>query len=116
MELIVETGRLELEVSRAEEEQKAGSQEIVTALDGINRITQKVREATGDIRSRSGSVELEMENLGSLTVEMQASLSQMVKNLEAVTQRIKGLDELGSRNHRAADELQALTGRFRVEG
>ncbi|THB63820.1 MAG: hypothetical protein D6B26_05610 [Spirochaetaceae bacterium] len=113
-DLVTTTGRLEAEVSAAIAEQRNAGQDIMTSLQRMTTTSQQTDEDAGEISRESAAVLDEMNNLGSITTELEGVIRGLDASFAALGEAFSTLRTLEDRYRGAAKSVTDITGRFQV--
>jgi methyl-accepting chemotaxis protein len=95
----------ELQIRNATEEQSAGSQQILVALEKLNEITRTVKTGAGDMQEKSRKVIQEGKNLETAAAEISSGVSEIAARAGQVNNSVEHLREIGNKNR---DNIDAL--------
>jgi methyl-accepting chemotaxis protein len=95
----------ELQIRNAMEEQSAGSQQILVALEKLNEITRKVKTGTGEMQEQSREVIREGRNLETAAAEISSGVSEIASRTDQVNGSVEHLRKIGNKNR---DNVEAL--------
>jgi hemerythrin-like metal-binding protein len=104
----------EVQIRNAMEEQSAGSQQILAALDKLNEITRKVKTGTGEMQEKSREVIQEGKNLETAAAEISSGVSEIASRAGQVNSSVEHLREIGSRNRDNIDALGKAVAPFMI--
>jgi hemerythrin-like metal-binding protein len=102
----------ELQIRNAMEEQSAGSQQILVALEKLNEITRKVKTGTGEMQEQSREVIQERKNLETAAEEISSGVSEIASRTDQVNGSIEHLREIGNKNRSNIDALGKAVSHF----
>jgi hemerythrin-like metal-binding protein len=102
----------ELQIRNAMEEQSAGSQQILVALDKLNEITRKVKIGTEEMQEKSREVIQERKNLETAAEEISSGVSEIASRTGLVNGSIEHLREIGNKNRRNIETLGKVVSPF----
>jgi hemerythrin-like metal-binding protein len=104
----------ELQIRNAMEEQSAGSQQILSALEKLNEITRTVKTGTGEMRERSREVIREGKNLETAAAEISSGVSEIASGTGLVNNSVEHLREIGNKNRDNIDILGGAVSSFMI--
>jgi hemerythrin-like metal-binding protein len=102
----------ELQIRNAMEEQSAGSQQILVALEKLNEITRKVKTGTGEMQEQSREVIREGKNLETAAEEISSGVSEIASRADQVNGSVEHLREIGNKNRNNVDALERAVSPF----
>jgi methyl-accepting chemotaxis protein len=111
---IYDDGTIVAEIRNAMEEQSAGSQQIVSALNEIKDTTQTIEVSSHTMNSSVQDVGKEIAELERLAEGLQSGTEEIEKATHAIHISIKSLSGMAADNRTFADKLSAETGKFTV--
>jgi methyl-accepting chemotaxis protein len=104
----------ELQIRNAMEEQSAGSQQILVALEKLNEITLKVKTGTGEMQEKSRDVIREGKNLETAAAEISSGVSEIASRTGRVNGSVEHLREIGNKNRDNIDTLGKAVSHFMI--
>jgi hemerythrin-like metal-binding protein len=104
----------ELQIRNAMEEQSAGSQQILEALEKLNEITRTVKTGTGEMQGKSREVIREGKNLETAAAEISSGVSEIASRTGMVNDSVEHLREIGDKNRNNIDTLGKAVSPFMI--
>jgi len=115
IETQIEEGRsLQQEIHHAMAEQSQGSEEVLTGLSNITEVTDRVRSGGKEMRRRSESVTEKIETLRAVSKELRATMDEISRGLNEISEATNGVYELSETNRRQIEVLTDETAHFRL--
>ena len=111
---IVSVATLGNEINAAMAEQNEGSQQIVEALQEIERTTMHIRDSSAEMNGGSQAIINEMSRLESVSLQLKDHTDSITETVEAIAKSIAAIAQNTSSNKDAIDSLVAMTGKFRL--
>jgi hemerythrin-like metal-binding protein len=102
----------ELQIRNAMEEQSAGSQQILVALEKLNEITRVVKTGAGEMQEQSRAVIREGKSLETAAAEISSGVSEIASGADHVNSSVEHLREIGNRNRDNVDALGRAVSHF----
>jgi methyl-accepting chemotaxis protein len=113
-DLIEQTNQLESQVMQAMDEQRAGGNEVLSALSSINDITGRVQEASEVLSTSSSRMSADMEGVQNRTVAIRDDIDAITSRTREIDSNIKVVTNLGRKNHENITGVNEIMSRFRV--
>jgi hemerythrin-like metal-binding protein len=104
----------ELQIRNAMEEQSAGSQQILVALEKLNEITRTVKTGTGEMQEKSREVIREGRNLETAAAEISSGVSEIAARAGQMNNSVERLREIGNKNRDNIDTLGKAVSPFMI--
>jgi methyl-accepting chemotaxis protein len=104
----------ELQIRNAMEEQSAGSQQILEALEKLNEITRKVKAGTGEMQEKSMEVIREGKSLETAAEEISSGVNEIASRTGQVNGSVDHLREIGNKNRDNIDTLGKAVSPFMI--
>jgi hemerythrin-like metal-binding protein len=104
----------EVQIRNAMEEQSAGSQQILVALEKLNEITRKVKTGAGEMQEQSREVIQEGRNLETAAAEISSGVSEIASRTGQVNDSVEHLREIGNKNRDNIDTLGKAVSPFMI--
>ena len=101
-------------IDSAMEEQSAGSQQILFAMQEINAITEQVRNGSKLIEEGSSEVTNEMQKLSNITSEINGSMSEMSLGLDEINTAIHDITGKTLENQSSIMNVSEGINKFKV--
>jgi methyl-accepting chemotaxis protein len=102
----------ELQIRNAMEEQSAGSQQILVALEKLNEITRTVKTGAGEMQEKSREVIREGKSLETAAAEISGGVSEIASRTGRVNGSVERLREIGNKNRDNVDALGKAVSHF----
>ncbi|GHV67135.1 methyl-accepting chemotaxis protein [Spirochaetia bacterium] len=96
------------------EEQEAGSQNILEAMNRLKAITDRVKEDSGAMSSRGRDALRESRNLESLTGEISSGMNVMAGDAEEINSAVQRVIEISAENSNNITTLSGEVAKFKV--
>ncbi len=113
-ELIKRTlNQIEL-VFDAVEEQKKGSQEVLTGLAEINLVTNEVNDGSAEMLKGGEQIAVEMRKLDELSRLITDSMNEMAAGASQINNAVQEVNELSQQNRVSITNLSEEMGKFKV--
>ena len=111
---IGEVDKLEMEVSGSIEEQKTGSRDMLSAIEGIRNVSSQVTERSEEMSRQAERARSVMKELMNISLEIQSGIDEVALGSETINQEIHtvALKSRDSGTH--VESLVAETIRFKV--
>jgi hemerythrin-like metal-binding protein len=104
----------ELQIRNAMEEQSAGSQQILVALEKLNEITRTVKTGAGEMQEKSREVIREGKSLETAAAEISSGVSEIASRAGQVDGSVEHLREIGDKNRDNIDTLGKAVSPFMI--
>jgi|GEM_PF-1423950 len=114
LDKIGQLNQFEMEIDNSMQEQSAGSQQIVIAVETINEITMRIRDGIGGISHRSRLIQMEMENLSAVSQKTAETIREVGDNKTIIGQSTKMLSTAGAKNSEQIAVLSNLVSQFEL--
>ena len=102
-------------IRSAMEEQNAGSQQILEAIEQLNSITQNVRNESTQMLSGSKEIILESRNLGMVTQEISNGMSEMATGAEQINISVNKVNGISGDNKDHINILAGEVAKFKID-
>ncbi len=113
--MIASMNTLMEEIKRAMAEQSAGSGEILTAIAGINEVTEQVRASSDAIDGAGLSLREEVSALSTRTVELKDAMDSVKESGRLIATATGKAESLADKARRLAEGTAEAVGRFILE-
>ena len=101
-------------IDSAMEEQATGSQQILSSMQEINTITDKVRQAFSLMDSRIHDITEEMQKLSNITLEINGSMSEMSIGVNEINTAVQEINTKTQDNHNSISLVSTEINKFKV--
>jgi methyl-accepting chemotaxis protein len=102
-------------IKNAMDEQNAAGTEVLQAIEEINSITTRVKDAATHMRATSSSVEQRMKHLSQLTTEISSGMTEMSAGADQINTAIHQVNDISQTNKDSIDRLVKAVDRFKVD-
>ncbi|MCQ2592796.1 MAG: methyl-accepting chemotaxis protein [Treponema sp.] len=101
-------------IKSAMDEQNAGSQQVLNAMQEINSITNEVRQGALVMEEGSQEVMIEMDKLASVTSEISGSMNEMASGINDINNAMQRINEKTFENDNSINRLNKEIKKFKV--
>lgn len=115
-EMIEEIGRLQMELKSAVEEQDAGGQQILEALQNMQKITRDVVNGSENMKMGEQAIQGEIGLLNQISEEVNQSIRELTTGTSEVNRAISNIQDISIENRESIEGLTSLLGQFKVTG
>ncbi|MDR0552142.1 MAG: methyl-accepting chemotaxis protein [Spirochaetaceae bacterium] len=102
-------------IRNAMEEQNAGSQQILEAMNRLNEVTGMVKDSTTEMLQGTQQVVTESRNLGHVTQELENGMNEMASGAEQINTAVERVNMISGDNKQHIDNLVGEVSKFIVE-
>ncbi|MDR0539616.1 MAG: methyl-accepting chemotaxis protein [Spirochaetaceae bacterium] len=102
-------------IRNAMEEQNAGSQQILEAMNRLNEVTGMVKDSTTEMLQGSQQVVSESRNLGHVTQELENGMNEIASGAEQINTAVGRVNTISGDNKQHIDNLVGEVSKFIVE-
>ncbi|MDR2602237.1 MAG: methyl-accepting chemotaxis protein [Spirochaetaceae bacterium] len=102
-------------IRNAMEEQTAGSQQILEAVNRLNEVTTLVKDSTTEMLEGSQQVITESRNLENVTQELENGMNEMASGAEQINIAVNRVNTISDDNKQRIDKLVSEVSKFIVE-
>ena len=102
-------------IRNAMEEQNAGSQQILEAMNRLNEVTVMVKDSTTEMLQGSRQVISESRNLGHVTQELENGVNEIANGAEQINTAVNRVTTISGDNKQHIDNLVGEVSKFIVE-
>jgi methyl-accepting chemotaxis protein len=102
-------------IRNAMEEQSAGSQQILDAINRLNEVTNMVKDSTVEMLEGSQQVISESRNLGNVTQELENGMNEMATGAEQMNVAVNRVNTISGDNKQHIDNLVSEVSKFIIE-
>ncbi|MDR2483360.1 MAG: methyl-accepting chemotaxis protein [Treponema sp.] len=102
-------------IRNAMEEQNAGSQQILEAMNRLNEVTVMVKDSTTEMLQGSRQVISESRNLGHVTQELENGVNEIANGAEQIDTAVNRVTTISGDNKQHIDNLVGEVSKFIVE-
>jgi len=107
--------QLSFEVKNAMEEQNEGSKQVLTALSDINRETEAVRQASGEMSGAIAAVLEEMRRLEKSSLDIKGIVEASDAEADGIAKAAREAADMADRTADSIGRLSDAAGRFRID-
>ena len=112
---IEEVGRLIEEVTRATNEQQTGAEEISSAMENLNSVTQGILTATNEQSKGAQEISTAMQNVAKVSEEISAAMDEQSKGTTEVASAVEIVSKIADENKHGAEEFVGVTDQLSQE-
>ncbi len=102
-------------IKSAMDEQTAGSQQILTAMQDINDITGQVKAGAALMEQGGKEIAVEMDKLSQVTLEISGSMNEMNTGVTEINNAMQLANNMTIKNNDSIKAVAAEIGKFKVE-
>jgi methyl-accepting chemotaxis protein len=111
---ITGTDTLVTEIKRAMDEQRIGSEQMLTAVKAINDVTVKVRSGSAGMTEENKVIVQTMNNLSEAAQQVSRSVMEIEQGIETVEAQVKEIADTAVQNEEVVRRMENTIGRFKV--
>ena len=101
-------------IKQAMDEQSAGSNQVLEAMNRITTITQDVKSSSGVMDEGSKEILVEMEKLAQATVKINSSMLNIANGITNLNQTIKEVNTVTNENTISINRVTDVISKFKV--
>ena len=101
-------------IKSAMDEQTAGGQQILDAMQQINTITDEVRSGAKTMAEGGQKIQSEMERLASVTLEISGSMNEMSTGVSDINNSMQAINEQSQQNAASIEKVTSEINKFKV--
>ena len=101
-------------IDSAMEEQASGSQQILSSMQEINTITDKIKQAFSLMDTRIQDITEEMQKLSNITMEINGSMSEMSIGVNEINTAVQEINTKTQDNHNSITLVSSEINKFKV--
>jgi methyl-accepting chemotaxis protein len=102
-------------IRTAMEEEKEGSNQLLTGVTTLNQISRQVKDGSGEMAGESKEVINESKNLEKATQEITMGINEMATGANEINTAIHQVNDIGVKNRESIDSLMKEVSWFKVE-
>ena len=106
---------VEKEVSFAMQEQSAGSNQVISSLVEMKKITEKIKSSAEDITDSSGIIVKSAEGLKNNNNELKKGISDVYENCDKIKSAVTDVSDLSEKNMKIAEEVESSISVFKLK-
>ena len=101
-------------IKSAMDEQSAGGQQILDAMQQINSITSQVKDGAKIMASGGEKIQNEMEKLASVTLEISGSMNEMSTGVNDINNSMQAINDQSRQNMESIEKVTGEINKFKV--
>ncbi|MBQ7159470.1 MAG: HAMP domain-containing protein [Treponema sp.] len=102
-------------IKAAMDEQNAGSQQVIEAMNEISSITAEVRSNAAEMQESSKAVLGQMEKLESVTEQINGAMVEIANGVESLNNGMQEVNAIGQENQDSINNVSSEINQFKVE-